>query len=128
MSGWEVVRMPHMHITSWVLAFILLVLVIMFHRQGKEKASKIVHMILRLDFLFILYTGGSLFSNYIDSDMLPEAIVKVVAGLWAIIAMEMIALKVKKDLPSRSWMIQLIIAAVIAIALGFGRLPMGVLP
>ncbi|HLQ71859.1 MAG TPA: YisL family protein [Bacillota bacterium] len=120
--------MPHMHITSWVLAFILLVLVIMFHRQGKEKASKIVHMILRLDFLFILYTGGSLFSNYIDSDMLPEAIVKVVAGLWAIIAMEMIALKVKKDLPSRSWMIQLIIAAVIAIALGFGRLPMGVLP
>lgn len=118
-----------MHITSWVLAFILLVLVIMLHRQGKKKASKVLHMILRLDFLFILYTGGTLFSYYLpSSDMLPEVIVKVVAGLWAIIAMEMIALKVKKDLPSRSWMIQLIIASVIAIALGFGRLPMGVLP
>lgn len=123
--------MTHMHITSWALAFILLVLVIMFHRQGKAKASKVLHMILRLDFLFILITGGLLFSDYLldaYSSFLPEAILKVVAGLWAILAMEMIALKVNKDLPSRSWMIQLIIASVIAIALGFGRLPMGILP
>lgn len=123
--------MTHMHITSWVLAFILLVLVMLFHRQGKAKASKVFHMILRLDFLFILYTGGSLFGHYFSgglSSYMPEAILKVVAGIWAIVAMELIALKVKKDLPSRSWMIQLIIASVIAIALGFGRLPMGLLP
>lgn len=124
--------MPHMHITSWVLAFILLVLVIMLHRQGKAKAAKILHMILRLDFLFILYTGGSLFGNYFSSaglsSYMPEVILKVLAGLWAIIAMEMVGLKVQKDLPSRSWMIQLIIAGVIAIVLGFGRLPLGVLP
>ena len=123
--------MTHMHITSWVLAFILLILVIMFHRQGKEKASVIMHMILRLDFIFVLITGGLLFKDYfLDaySSFLPEAIVKAVAGIWVIMAMEMIGTKVKKDLPSRSWMIQLIIASAIAIALGFGRLPMGILP
>ncbi|HLR02781.1 MAG TPA: YisL family protein [Virgibacillus sp.] len=124
--------MTHMHITSWVLAFILLVLVIMFYRQGKEKASKVFHMIMRLDFLFILYTGGSLFAQYFSSaglsSYMPEVIIKGLAGLWVIIAMEMIALKVADNLPSRSWMIQLIIASIIAIGLGFGRLPLGILP
>lgn len=124
--------MTHMHITSWVLAFILLVLVIMFHRQGKEKVSKIIHMIMRLDFLFILYTGGSLIGEYFSSaglsSYMPEAIIKTLAGLWAVVSMEMIALKVADNLPSRSWMIQLIIASIIAIALGFGRLPLGILP
>lgn len=123
--------MTHMHITSWVLAFILLVLVIMFHRQGKEKVAKVMHMILRLDFLFILITGGILLGDYFTdglSSYMPEAIIKSLAGLWAIVSMEMVALKVGKDLPSRSWMVQLIIASVIAIALGFGRLPLGILP
>ena len=54
----------HLHITSWVLAIILLIVVLMLHKQGKAKAAKIVHMILRLDFLLILYSGGELFSMY----------------------------------------------------------------
>lgn len=123
--------MPHMHITSWVLAFILLVFVIMMHRTGKGKAANIIHMILRLDFLFILITGGFLFSNYFSaglSSYMPEAFIKVLAGLWAIVSMEIICLKVRDNRPTRGVMIQLIIASVIAIALGFGRLPLGVLP
>src|SRR5699024_5574225 len=124
--------MTHMHITSWVLAFILLVLVIMFYRQGKEKASKVFHMIMRLDFLFILYTGGSLFALYFSSaglsSYMPEVIIKGIVGLWVIIAMEMIALNVAASWPSSSWMIQLISDSIIVLRLGFGRLPLGILP
>lgn len=124
--------MTDMHITSWVLAFILLILITMFHKQGKEKPAKIMHMILRLDYLFILYTGGSLLGNYFTIDVLGEqmgeVIVKVIAGLWVIVAMEMVGVKHAKGKPAKNWWIQLIIAALIAIILGFGRLPMGLLP
>ncbi|WP_029266995.1 YisL family protein [Virgibacillus alimentarius] len=122
--------MAHMHITSWVLAFILIILVAMFYKQGKVKPGKILHMILRLDYLFILYTGGSLLGDYFSSTIghTGEVIIKVIAGLWIIMAMEMIGVKLSKDKSAKGWVIQLVIAAIIAIALGFGRLPLGVLP
>ncbi|HLR65794.1 YisL family protein [Virgibacillus alimentarius] len=122
--------MAHMHITSWVLAFILIILVAMFYKQGKVKPGKILHMILRLDYLFILYTGGSLLGDYFSSTIghTGEVIIKVIAGLWVIMAMEMIGVKLSKDKSAKGWVIQLVIAAIIAIALGFGRLPLGVLP
>jgi len=123
-------NMAHMHITSWVLAFILIILVAMFYKQGKVKPGKILHMILRLDYLFILYTGGSLLGDYFSSTIghTGEVIIKVIAGLWVIMAMEMIGVKLSKDKSAKGWVIQLVIAAIIAIALGFGRLPLGVLP
>lgn len=122
--------MAHMHITSWVLAIILLVVVTMFYKQGKTKPGKIIHMILRLDYLFILYTGGSLLGEYFSVTIghTGELVVKVIAGLWAIIAMEMITVKTSKNNPTTSWWIQFVVAAVIAIGLGFARLPLGVLP
>ena len=122
--------MAHMHITSWVLALILIILVAMFYKQGKMKPGKILHMILRLDYLFILYTGGSLLGEYLSATIghTGELVIKVIAGLWVIVSMEMIGVKLSKNKSAKSFWIQLIIAAVIAIALGFGRLPLGVLP
>src|SRR5699024_2009816 len=120
--------MAHMHITSWVLAIILLILVVVFYKQG-SKVGKILHMVLRLDYLFILYTGGHLLGQYFAGSFgqTGELIIKVIAGLWAIYAMEMVAVRTSKDKATKSAWIQLIIAAVIAIILGFFRLPMGVL-
>lgn len=122
--------MAHLHITSWVLAFILLIVVTMFYKQGKTKPGKILHMILRLDYLLILYSGGSLLGDYFSSTIghTGELIVKVIAGLWTIVAMEMISVRTSKSRPTNSWWIQLVIAALIAIGLGFGRLPLGILP
>jgi len=40
--------------------------------------------------------------------------------------MEMITVKTKKEKPTKSWWIQFVIVALIAIILGFGRLPLGV--
>lgn len=127
-----VTHMAHMHITAWVLAFILLILVVMFYKQGNTKLGKILHMVLRLDYLFILYTGGSLLGEYLSKDATlghtGELVIKIIAGLWVIIAMEMIGVKTNKQKATKSWWIQLIIAAIIAIALGFARLPLGILP
>ncbi|MDY0396058.1 DUF1516 family protein [Virgibacillus halophilus] len=47
------------------------------------------------------------------------------AGLWVIIALEMISVKKTKGKPAKSWWIQLIIALIITLILGFGRLPLG---
>lgn len=123
-------NMAHMHITSWVLALLLVFLVTMFYKQGNAKVGKILHMILRLDFLFILYTGGSLLGEYFTASIghTGELIIKVIAGIWVIIAIEMICIKTGKKQETKSWWIQLTIAAIIAIALGFGRLPLGILP
>src|SRR5690625_4130510 len=122
--------MAHMHITSWVLALVLVFLVTMFYKQGNEKVGKILHMVLRLAYLFILFTGGSLLGDYFSSTIghTGELVIKVIASIWAIAAMEMVSVKTRKRDETTSWWIQLAVAAIIAIALGFTRLPLGILP
>ncbi|MFC7062764.1 YisL family protein [Halobacillus seohaensis] len=120
--------MPHLHITSWVIAFVLIGLVTTFTRSGNEKAAKISHMILRADYLLILYSGGSLFAEYMGSSQLGLAVIKLLVGLWIIVAMEMVSVKYKKKKPVAAWWGQLLIAAIIALVLGFGFLPLGLLP
>lgn len=122
--------MAHMHITSWILAIILIALVVMFYKQGNTKLGKILHMVLRLDYLFILFTGGMLLSEYFSTSIgyTGELIFKVIAGLWVIASLEMIGIKTSQKEPTKSFWIQLVIGAIIAIGLGFGRLPLGILP
>lgn len=118
----------HLHITSWVLAVILFLIVIMFMNKGKAKPAKIVQMVLRVDYLLILYSGGSLLANYFNGEMLIEAIIKGLAGLWVIAMMEMILIRRKKGKPVLGFWVQFGIAILITVALGFGRLPLGILP
>ncbi|MBT2215371.1 YisL family protein [Virgibacillus dakarensis] len=119
----------HLHITAWALAFILFIIVVILNKQGKAKGAKIVQMILRLDYLLILYSGGALLAYYFGgSPMMGEAIFKGLAGIWAIFAMEMISLKTGREEPTKSWWIQLVIAVLLTMVLGFGRLPGGLLP
>jgi len=118
--------MTHLHIFSWVLALVLLGVAVWLYRFGKAKPGKIVHMVLRLDFLLILYSGGSLLGDYFTgiSGYTGEVIVKALAGIWVIASIEMIANKAKKREPARTWWIQFFISFIIAVVLGFGRLPM----
>lgn len=123
--------MPHIHITAWVLAIILLFVVTTFYKQDKAKPGKILHMILRLDYLLLLYSGGSLLGDYMSNGAggyIGELMIKVIAGLWTIAAMEVIAVRTNKDKPTKGLWIQFAVAAIIAIILGFGRLPLGILP
>ncbi|GAB4073936.1 YisL family protein [Barrientosiimonas marina] len=118
----------HLHITSWVLAFILFAVVLILNKSGKTKGATIVQMILRLDYLLILFSGGQLLFAYFGNAMMGEAIFKGLAGIWAILAMEMISLKSGREEPLKGWWIQLIIAVLLTLILGFGRLPFGFLP
>ena len=122
--------MAHMHITSWALAFILFFVAVNFYKQGKAKPGKIIHMVLRLVYLLTIFTGGMLLMEYFSASIgqTGEVVLKVIAGLWVIISMEMIAVKTSKKQGAKAWWIQFIIAAIIAIALGFARLPLGILP
>ncbi|WP_058308171.1 YisL family protein [Gracilibacillus massiliensis] len=118
--------MTHLHITAWVLALILLFVSHAFYKKG-NKAGKILHMILRLDYLLILYSGGDLFAESLAvNSPIFEVIIKGVAGVWVIAAMEMILVKTSKSKPAKNFWIQLVIALVIALVLGFGRLPLSV--
>lgn len=115
----------HLHVTSWVLAFILLAIVVVLNKQGKAKGAKITHMVLRLDYLLILYSGGALLAHYFNGAMLTEAIIKSIAGIWVIAAMEMIGIRGSKGVSTKGAWIQFVIAVLLTLILGFARLPGG---
>jgi|SRR5690606_38022550 len=117
----------HLHVTAWALAIILFIVSLVLHKQGKEKAAKIVQMILRLDYLLILYSGGDLIMHYLNGSgaMTAEAIVKGLAGVGVIAGMEMTLGKIKDgDSAKVGWSV-LLISFLITIILGFFRLPGG---
>lgn len=119
-------NLAHLHITGWLVAIILVFLVSNLYKQGQERQGKVLHMLLRLEYILILVSGIILFASY--NQISGELIVKVIAGLWAIISMEMITVRTNKSKPTKAWWIQFFVAVAIAIILGFGRLPLGVLP
>lgn len=115
-----------MHITAWALGIILTVIVATMYGSGKMKPGKILHMILRLVYLLIIGSGIGLFMDYTNYP--TSLFIKLIAGLWAVVAMEMITVGGSKKKAVGMWWVQLIIAIAIAIYLGFGVLPMGILP
>ncbi|GEL76913.1 YisL family protein [Tenuibacillus multivorans] len=121
----------HLHITTWVVGIILFLVVLALLKQSNEKAAKITHMILRLFYILIIVSGAILFfSNYIDTSggTFAESIVKSLAGIWLVAAMEMILARVKKGQSSFAGWLQFALALILVLALGFGRLPLGILP
>ncbi|MFD1414150.1 YisL family protein [Oceanobacillus jeddahense] len=118
----------HLHITTWALGLILFIIALVLYKNNNNKPATIVHMILRLVYLFIIVTGGLLTWDYIQGYGMPqlgEAIVKALAGLWIVVAMEGILVSTKKGKATTGKWIQFFIALIIVIILGFFRLPMG---
>ncbi|WP_042149082.1 YisL family protein [Paucisalibacillus sp. EB02] len=117
----------HLHVTAWVLAIILFIVSLVLHKQGKEKAAKIVQMILRLDYLLILYSGGDLIMHYLNGSgtMTVEAIIKGLAGVGVIAGMEMTLGKIKDGDPAKVGWSVLLISFLITLILGFFRLEGG---
>src|SRR5699024_2832778 len=105
---------------------ILLFISFSMSKGDKPKPAKILHMILWVDYLLLLYSGGSLFASYSNIGFL--VIVKVHAGIWATVAMRIIGVEARKGERTGSYWTQFVIAVVIAIVLGLGFLPLGILP
>ncbi|CQR47008.1 hypothetical protein BN1058_01297 [Paraliobacillus sp. PM-2] len=124
--------MIHLHITSWVVALILFTISYYFYKANKHKKAKITHMITRLMYLLILYSGGDLLVGYVQSgtfsEFAAETVIKVAAGLWVIVCLELLLIRFVKGKPIKGFFVQLAVALAIVLALGFGRLPWGLLP
>ena len=108
--------MGHIHITAWSVALILFVVSLLLHKNGKEKGSKIVHMVLRLMYLAIIGTGVTMLT-YTGLDVMHT--LKTLVGLWVIAMLEMIVIRTKKGKKTSILWIQFVVALIIILYLGF---------
>lgn len=114
--------MTHAHITTWVVAIILFFVANSLFKSGKEKPSKIVHMVLRLFYVLIIVTGIIIASGL--TKFSGEYIGKIILGILTIGMMEMVLVKLKKGKPTRVFWILFYVALILTILLGL-RLPLG---
>ena len=114
--------MIHMHITTWVVAIILFFVANSLLKSGKEKPAKIVHMVLRLFYIFVLVSGFMIVSGLYQID--GEYIGKIILGIVTIGMMEMVLVKSKKGKPTRVFWILFFVAFILTVLLGL-RLPLG---
>lgn len=113
----------HAHVTSWVVAIILFVIAAtVLNKAGKEKSQKIVKMILRLFYLFILATGALLLFGGVVID--GEYIGKAILGILTIGFMEMILARSSKGKSNGLFWVLFIIVLILTIVLG-AKLPLG---
>ncbi|KIL45650.1 YisL family protein [Jeotgalibacillus soli] len=113
----------HLHITSWVIALILFFVALALHNSGQAKGNKIVHMVLRLFYVVVIFTGGYLFFEYSDINAALYG-VKFLLGVLVIAFMEMILVRLKKGKSTKVMWILFVISLLCTLYLGF-RLPIG---
>lgn len=111
------------HITAWLLTLILFFIALYLNKNGKTKAFKIIHMIIRVFYLLILATGGKLLTLAPHINALY--IIKVAVGLWIIALFEIILINsAKKTVVSAFW-VQFVVAFLLVLYLGL-KLPLGI--
>lgn len=117
--------MIHLHLTALILAIILFFITYnsIDYPDGESKYSKPLHMVLRLVYLIILFSGLMLFLDFGSGNQMLYGI-KFLLGLITIGLMEMAIIKQRKKGTGRNLLIGLIVFLVVTIALGI-YLPMG---
>ncbi|MEC1261600.1 YisL family protein [Bacillus swezeyi] len=114
--------MTHMHITTWVIALILVIVSYGLYSAGNRKGAKIAHMILRLFYILIILTGAELLFRFTVWN--GEYIAKAVLGLVTVGLMEMLLIRRKKEKSITGIWVGFIVVLLLTIALGL-RLPLG---
>lgn len=110
-----------MHITTWVLAVILVIVATVLLKKGNEKGYKITHMILRIDYLLMIATGADLMFRY---NVIGEYYAKALLGIVVIGLAEMMLIKMKKNANAKGIGTAFVITLLAVIAFGF-YLPQG---
>ncbi|MGJ9382627.1 YisL family protein [Salipaludibacillus sp. CF4.18] len=113
----------HTHIFTWVVALILFLVAVYLFKAGNAKASKIVHMSLRLFYVLIIITGVILFIEFSANNAALYG-VKFLVGLLVIGFSEMVLVRMKKSKGITGVVIGLIVSLLITLYLGL-RLPIG---
>ncbi len=112
--------MTHAHISTWAIALILFVVVLVLTKIGKEKAAKITSMVLRLFYILIVVTGLQLGWGWITNG---QYVLKMVLGIVVIGLMEMISVRTRKGKSTVVLWVVFVLALAYIIHLGFS-LPM----
>lgn len=112
--------MTHAHISTWAIALILFVVVLVLTKIGKEKGAKITSMVLRLFYILIVVTGLQLGWGWITNG---QYVLKMVLGIVVIGLMEMISVRTRKGKSTVVLWVVFVLALAYIIHLGFS-LPM----
>ncbi|MCY7916566.1 YisL family protein [Bacillus vallismortis] len=114
--------MTHLHITTWVVALILLFVSYSLYSSRNAKGAKITHMILRLFYILIILTGVELFVRFANWN--GEYAGKIILGIITIGLMEMLLIRKKKEKSTGGLWIGFVIVLVLTVLLGL-HLPIG---
>jgi hypothetical protein len=89
--------MLHTHVGSWSVGIILFIVSYFLLKFGKAKAQKITHMILRLFYVLIVFSGATMVILVTQEWGFPGVYaVKTILGLLVIAMMEIMLSKGKK--------------------------------
>ena len=112
----------HFHIFTWVVGIILFLAAAVLARGSK--GQKITHMIARLFYVLILFSGIMLFIEGMNYDEGALYGIKLLLGLVTIGLMEMILVRSSKEKSVSTFWIFFFIALFATMFLGF-KLPIG---
>lgn len=112
--------MTHTHITAWILALILFILIIIFQKQGKR--TKVLHMILRFFYLIIIGTGIAMLFDLYKIDFWYS--LKSILGVGLIGLFEMLLGRGARSENTQKLWIPFLITFILVLYLGF-KLPLG---
>lgn len=112
----------HLHIGSFIIAFILFFVTIALHKSGNKKGEKIVSMILRLFYLVIIVSGAILLIKAFSIDPVDYTL-KTLFGIIVIGFMEMVLARMNKGKKAALFWLLLIISVIIVTYLGY-KLPL----
>ncbi|KAB7665394.1 DUF1516 family protein [Bacillus sp. B1-b2] len=104
------------HVLTWIIGLILFALSFGLHKAGKEKISKILHMVLRLVYILIIGSGIGLLA-VTGMDFMHT--IKMLVGIWVIGMMEMVLIRTKKGEKTTILWILFVVALILVLLIGY---------
>lgn len=112
-----------MHVSSWTIGIILFFVSYLLLRLGKPKGQKITHMILRVFYILIVISGGTLVGMVTAKWGFPDVYaLKTILGLLVITMMELILVKTKKGVKASFYWFLFLIFLILVFFYGYGVL------
>ncbi|MCE4050411.1 MULTISPECIES: YisL family protein [Bacillaceae] len=108
------------HFISWMLTLVLFVAVLFLRKTDQKRTRKIVHMIARLLYIFIIVSGAIMLFRVETFTALY--MLKALVGFWVISMMEMILVRLEQERKVRILWGQFAVALVLVLYIGYAAL------
>lgn len=105
------------HFISWMLTLVLFIAVLLLGKTGQVTSKKIIHMMTRLLYLFIIFSGVIMLLRV--ETFTAMYMLKALVGIWVISMIEMILVRIEKGRRVRILWGQLAIALVLVMYIGY---------